>query len=269
VADVKAEIIKRLKDKESLAAEQGPGVLTINDEHKLAPITADPARPVNPLREKIMGSLRAGKIPDLNPVEPGDETTVAPNNLRNLAVEKFGLPENWKISTADEKRYLAGAPEMIAGATMGSIAKTGGGLLKGAAATEAKGAEKLFELGHTRAGAGLEGQAVFNKGTQNVGKVLNPQMESMAGKNVNVGPQKFNSQIKFDQVKGADVQAVLDRPGVREALKESKASKLANEGIDSYEGHKKALVDFVKRRLGSGDDVDAAHQALLETMKRK
>jgi hypothetical protein len=57
--------------------------------------------------------------------QAGDQTAYNPNNLRNAAVDAFGLPANWKMSKADEKAFYKGLPEQIA-ETAGSIAKVGG-----------------------------------------------------------------------------------------------------------------------------------------------
>lgn len=56
-----------------------------------------------------------------SPATPEDETTYR-DNLRNTVVGKLNLPDSFKSSLADEKKYDQNAPAMIAGGTMGSVA---------------------------------------------------------------------------------------------------------------------------------------------------
>lgn len=83
---------------------------------------------------------RFKKLLNLDPdIQPGDETTMA-NNPRNWVADKVNplieeyinpvLPKELeftipKMTVAEEKQYKADLPEMMAGATMGSVKPTG------------------------------------------------------------------------------------------------------------------------------------------------
>lgn len=78
----------------------------------------------------IVDKIKAAANPDTpiaralqNPVEikPQDEQTRA-KNLRNILVDKLGLPQDWSMSVADEKRWLQDLPEQM-GTTGGTIGK--------------------------------------------------------------------------------------------------------------------------------------------------
>lgn len=57
-----------------------------------------------------------------NEVRPGDETQPA-NNLRNLVIDKLGLPQEWTQTVAEEKQHIKDLP-MNMGMSGGTIGKS-------------------------------------------------------------------------------------------------------------------------------------------------
>lgn len=74
--------------------------------------------------DKIKNSILKG-ISDVTEtqVNPGDENKIDDDNLRNLAIEKLGLPADWKMSVADRKNYYKNLPTEMGMAGMGTIVK--------------------------------------------------------------------------------------------------------------------------------------------------
>lgn len=58
-----------------------------------------------------------------NRVQAGDENRYN-DNFQNFVVDKLGLPQNWRVNAADEKKFYAGLPEQM-GQLAGTIAKVG------------------------------------------------------------------------------------------------------------------------------------------------
>ena len=74
------------------------------------------------LKARLLQSIQNGM--QINrPIEPGDENKPADNNLRNLIIQKAGLPDSWMQSTADEKRAYADMPKAMGMGTMGTVGK--------------------------------------------------------------------------------------------------------------------------------------------------
>lgn len=69
---------------------------------------------------------KEGNLPGQGEIKEGDESKYNDtSNLRNYAVEKLGLPKNWKMNLADEKAFFNNLPEQMGMAT-GTIGKAGG-----------------------------------------------------------------------------------------------------------------------------------------------
>lgn len=81
----------------------------------------DVSAPKPSLMDQMFGSVR-----------PEDENTY-PSSPRNLAVEHLGLPENWRMSRADEKIHNQELPQMMGSGTVGSVGKVSPALLEAAA----------------------------------------------------------------------------------------------------------------------------------------
>ncbi len=78
------------------------------------------------LKDAFMGNTDSPILQDFKAAQsgylkPGDENVPA-NNIRNLLVDKLGLPKDWAMSKADEKQWLAGLPEQI-GTSAGTVGK--------------------------------------------------------------------------------------------------------------------------------------------------
>jgi hypothetical protein len=128
-------------------------------------------------RQKIVEQVRE----QFNPtITPEDEKTPA-KNTRNNFIDTFGLPEGWKMSAADEKRYVADAPMNMGLGAMGSIKK-----LPPIKRVADQVGSTGGVLGLASKGANLEGKAVFGKGTESFGKVGTPDMAPVVKVNDNM-----------------------------------------------------------------------------------
>ena len=67
-------------------------------------------------REALYQQLTAQPV-----IAPQDEQAVAPNNVRNSVINYVGLPDSWRQSVADEKRFDNNLPMNMASAGMGTI----------------------------------------------------------------------------------------------------------------------------------------------------
>lgn len=61
--------------------------------------------------------------PGKQPILPEDETTFNPEEIRNVVIDKLGLPNDWRLSEADRKRWESNAPMMMgmSAGTMGKV----------------------------------------------------------------------------------------------------------------------------------------------------
>lgn len=76
--------------------------------------------------ESNLEKVKDSKLPGQGEIQPGDESKYNDSsNLRNYAVEKLGLPKDWKMNLADEKAYFNNLPEQM-GSVSGTIGKAGG-----------------------------------------------------------------------------------------------------------------------------------------------
>jgi len=61
-----------------------------------------------------------------------EDQTVYRENIRNTLVDKLGLPENWKMSLADEKKYIQDGPMNLTMGSLGAVSKGLGRVMGGA-----------------------------------------------------------------------------------------------------------------------------------------
>jgi len=74
------------------------------------------------LKARLLQSIQNGLKID-RPIEPGDEDKPADNSVRNMLVQKMGLPDSMMQSAADEKRAYADMPIAMGMGTMGTVGK--------------------------------------------------------------------------------------------------------------------------------------------------
>lgn len=74
------------------------------------------------LKARLLQSIGNG-LQINRPVEPGDEDKPADNSVRNMLVQKMGLPDSMMQSAADEKRAYADMPKAMGMGTMGTVGK--------------------------------------------------------------------------------------------------------------------------------------------------
>lgn len=116
-----------------------------------------------------------------------DEKTPA-KNLRNTIVDKLKLPEGWKVSTADDKRFKQRAPEMMAAGTIGQARSIADKLVKkfpGAASVESKAAyEGVNSLNKLAQAKPYGGTAIVSSGAPKLGavKVLDNAKQTILGR---------------------------------------------------------------------------------------
>jgi hypothetical protein len=74
------------------------------------------------LKARLLQSIQNGLKID-RPIEAGDENKPADNSVRNMLVQKMGLPDSMMQSAADEKRAYADMPKAMGMGTMGTVGK--------------------------------------------------------------------------------------------------------------------------------------------------
>lgn len=283
---------------QKIGQSQGMPILKLDEEQKLVPI------------QQSMSTLQMGTTPQLpqidNPLQMIDGLKEQVAGLRDTAIQKFGEQTDLqKAATGIADETYQNVARTTADMVLPDVsdAATGGfGRIQklnklrkfgkeGAAvqniikdAGNLKDEAKLFELHHTRPGAGLEGKAVFDKSSelgavydpkmnilngenllkkpvditnpQRFGKVLDPKMNVLNGKNLLNPAQKTPvTKVTFNQVSGAEVTKRL-----RDGADDLRAAKLRFKGeakspqelSKMYDSHKQAVIAKIKQDIADG-----------------
>lgn len=119
-------------------------------------------------------------------VTPEDEK-VYRDNIRNTVVNKLGLPEDWRSSLADEKRFIQEAPMAMAMGSMGAV--KGLGATKVVPTLEQTLAQR--GLGKVLTGAGQEMKNIAPKAIQ---EAAAPELAALRSQKPTMAPGAYDAQ---------------------------------------------------------------------------
>lgn len=171
------------------------------------------------------------------PATEQDAQTIDPNNMRNIMIDKLGLPQDWMMTVADRKNWEKDLPAQMGGAAMGSISKVGkSGILEKLLASgknaEAGTLKTLLQKEATGALTGAEAEALKQIERRSIS--IPTAGEKIAEKNMQKMQDAADAALPAKPVRSpAEVQHTIDKTQTvlkqADDLKNAESLKMVND----------------------------------------